>query len=255
MVSFPWNQTAPLCCGDTEAFFIMNNKFFTRILAAAAACALLALPCACKEEQPSQPVLPPVSISDVSFSDVSDTDVSGTDISGSDVSDSDISGSDTVFDEETLTGPLGTIMLNAQAIEKRDIAAYMSTIDPESESYESTREDAEYTFAHYRLTVSVLDAKIESRSDDSAVVVVTQITSAEVQSDRQSASGSDVSGTDVSASDTSASDVSGSDVPLSGKDLSAGFVPCQTTLRHTLRFIDGSWYITSTVAESYTALS
>lgn len=234
-----------------------------KLAAAAALCAVLLLPCGCGGKDEPDTILPDapaVSGSDISASDVSSSDTSGSDVSASDVSASDVSGSDVSsadtgslsFDDVDVNGPVYTVMLNAEAINARDINAYMATIDPDSEVFETTREDAEYTFAHYRLAVSINDVEIDEMKDDSAVVVVTQTTSAIVLPEKtEPVSGSDVSTSDVSSADVSASDAA----PLSGKDLSERFVPCQTVLRHTMTRIGGTWYITSTIPESYTSLA
>lgn|GEM_PF-1859729 len=209
-----------------------RHSIFSKIIAAAALCLLLALPCGCGEKDSTADV-PAVSCPDVSASDVS----------GSDVSSSDVSSADTgLFGSEDAdaAGPVAAVMLNAEAFNARDIEAYMATIDPEGDACASTREDAEYIFAHYRLSISILDAEITSLKDDTAVVTVTQITAPAAE---------------VSASDVSASDVSGSDAPLVGKDLTDSFVPCRTVLAHSMKRIGDAWYITSTVTESYTDLT
>ncbi len=229
-----------------------KHSVMRRLAAAAVLLALLVLPCGCGEDENTNdiPFTPAIS-----STDVSDSDVSGSDVSESDVSFSDVSTSDSDWfsaNEAEVTGPVYTLMLNAEAINARNINVYMGTIDPDSDSYDSTREDAEYAFAHYRLTVSVNDVEIKEMKGDTAIIEVTQTTSALVMTEENEA----VSGSDVSPSDVSASDVSGSDAaPLTGKDLSDSFVPCQTVLRHTMTCIDNVWYITSTVPVSYTALN
>ncbi len=197
-----------------------KTGLFTRILAAAAICAMLAVPCGCGEETDNPaPFVPAVSAGDVS-------------------------GSDAGFDESS-SGPVSTIYSSAEALNMRDLEAYMSSVDPESEVYDITREDAKYMFAHYRLSVSINDVDIKALDSDSAVVTVTQ-TTLPVQETEP-----------VSGSDVSASDVSGSDIPapLSGKDYTSKFTPCVTILTHTLTCVDGKWYITSTVVESYREIS
>jgi len=226
---------------------LKKQSVIYKLAAAAMLCAMLIFPCSCGEDENTNdiPFTPAISSADVSTSDVSGTDISGSDVSSSDT---DWFSSN----EADVTGPVYTIMLNAEAINTRNINAYMDTIDSDSDSYDSTREDAEYTFAHYRLTVSVNDVKIKEKKGNTAVIEVTQTTSALVVPEEDKA----VSSSDVSSSDISASDVSDSDAaPLTGKDLSDSFVPCQTVLRHTMTCIDDVWYITSTVPLSYTALN
>ena len=204
------------------------RDLFVKISAAAVVCAMLALPCGCGEEEKD-------SGSDMPFTPA----VSAADVSGSDIG---------FADNET--GPVYTIYKGAEAIDLRDLDAYMSTIDPDSEVYDITREDTKYMFAHYRLAVSIDNVEIKSLDDDSAVVSVTQTTLPVAEAEPVSAS-------DISSSDVSGSDVSTSDVPapLSGKDYTSKFTPCVTVLTHTMRNIDGSWYITSTVVESYREIS
>jgi len=220
------------------------KDIINKILAGAALCAMLAFPCGCGDEEPEPAPFP--AAPQTSSADVSGADVSGSDIAGWFTSDSDVS------------GPVYAIFTNAEAVNQRDIDAYMATVDPESDVYETTREDAEYMFAHYRLTVSIDNVKIVENTGDTAVVRVTQTTLPVII---EPVSDSDISPSDVSATDISASDVSGSDVsasdaaPLSGKDLTAEFVPCVTELTHTMTLRDNRWYITSTVVEAYREIS
>lgn len=198
------------------------RDLFVKISAAAMVCAMLALPCGCGEEEKESgdmPFTPAVSVGDVS-------------------------GSDLGFAGDE-TGPVYTIYKGAEAVDMRDLDAYMSTIDPNSDAFDITREDTQYMFAHYRLAVSIDDVKIVSLDDDSAVVTVTQTTLPVAET--EPISSSDVSGSDVNASDVPA--------PLTGKDYTSKFTPCVTVLTHTMKNIDGRWYITSTVVESYREVS
>lgn len=206
------------------------RDLFIRTAAAAAICAMLAVPCGCGEEKESgsdMPLSPAVS-------------AAGT------------SGSDIGFADSDETGPVYTIIEGAEAINMRDLEAYMSTIDPDSDVYEITREDTKYMFAHYRLQVSIDDVDIKSLDSDSAVVTVTQTTLPVPEAEAAPVSSSDVSASDVSGSDVSAGDVP---APLSGKDYTSNFTPCVTVLTHTMTSIDGRWYITSTVVNSYREVS
>jgi len=210
------------------------RSMFAKILAAAAICSLLALPCGCGDEKESgdAAVLAPV--------------VTSADVSGADASSSDTSSSDTLFSEDE-TGPVYAVYSGAEAINVRDLDAYMATVDPDSEVYDITLEDAKYMFAHYRLSVSIDDVDIISLDDTTAVVTVTQTTLPVAEQADAPVSGSDVSASDVSGSDIPA--------PLSGKDHTSKFTPCVTVLTHTLTNIDGRWYVTSTVVESYREIS
>jgi len=203
------------------------RELIIKSAAAAVICAVLALPCGCGEEKTGAEDLtaaPAVSAGQVSGGDAIATD---------------------------RNSPVYAIYQSAEAINARDIDAYMATVAPDSKAYDSTREDAVYMFAHYRLAVFVDSVEIESLSDDSAVVTVTQ-TTLPVAEQHAPVSGSDVSSSDVSASDVSASDAP---APLSGKDLTSQFTPCVTVLTHTLKRVGDSWYITSTVVESYREIS
>ena len=195
------------------------RSMFSKIPAAAAICLLLALPCGCGEEKEDIDKLPTAPA----------------------VSSADVSGSDTLFSDDE-TGPVHTVFRGAEALNARDLDAYMSTVDPDSEVYDITLEDAKYMFAHYRLSVSIDDVDIKSLDDTSAVVTVSQTTLPVAEQAVVSVSGSDVSNSDIPA-------------PLSGKDYTSEFTPCVTVLTHTLTNIDGRWYITSTVVESYREIS
>lgn len=207
----------------------MNNTL-KKILSAAALCALLMLPCACGED-PIEPIVPAVSVGDVS---------------GSDITSSESDWYSALSDEHRALADV--VLDSVQALNLRDLDAYMSTVDPESKAYESTREDAVFTFAHYDLSVTVDSFVVESVKNDKAVVTVVQSTTPVTAAADVAVSDSDVvSGSDVSSSDIPA--------PLTGRDYTSRFVPCTTSLTHTLVLRDGTWYISSTVVNSYTELA
>lgn len=163
----------------------------------------------------------------------SDTDVSGGDVSGSDVSDTEENWYESLSVEEKAV--VNIALLNVQSLNLRDIEGYMSTIDPASEVYESTREDAEYVLSHYRLEVNVEIAVVEKLTSDSATLTVTQTTLPLPEIEPE----------------TSSSDaVSSGDIVLE-KDLTSKFAPCTTVLEHKMIAKGGQWYISSTVVKSY----
>ncbi len=224
-----------------------------KIIAAAAVCAMLALPCGCADKAP-------VPESDGTSLPISNTDaVSVTDVSSGDVSAADVSSSDAPAGwYETLSAEqkavADVVLRSAEAMNTRDIDAYMSTVDPESKVYDITREDTQWVFGRYRLAVTVDSLTVDSIKGDTAVVTVTQTTlPLELEDVLVPVSGSDVtSSADVSAADV----VSFTDPnPLTETDYTYMFDPCVTELTHTLTMRSGSWYITSTVIESYREIS
>lgn len=210
------------------------NRHIKGFLAAAAAFLLLTAACGCTDNKPDAGV----SLSDASTSDT----------------DADSLTDGLSPDEQAAAG---AILKSAEAMNARDIEAYMSTVDPESKVYESTREDAGWLFARYRLAVTVDDIRIDSISGDTAVVTVTQTTvplSLEDVLVAVPVSGSDaVSGTDIASGSDTVSYVDPN--PLSGTDQTSRFTPCVTVLEHTLTRRDGVWYISSTVILSYREIS
>ncbi len=223
----------------------MNNNL-KKALAAAVFCALLALPCGCGDEESPAPEAPAVSLSDVSGSDVSGTDVSSSDVSA-------LGWYDALSAEEKAVADV--VLRGAEAMNARDIDGYMATIDPDSKVYDITKEDTRLVFSRYRLAVTVDNLTVESIKNGTAVVTVTQTTlPLSLEDVLVPVSGSDV----VSTADV----VSNSDGvacydpnPLTGSDKTGSFEPCVTVLTHTLTNRDGSWYISSTVVESYREVS
>lgn len=109
------------------------------------------------------------------------------------------------------------VLSSTDAFNMKDVAGYMSTIDPESESYAETKEYVELVFEKYNLLASIDEIKVESIKDDEASVRVVQTT---VRNG-------------------------------SGKK----FADSQSVLLHTMVSRGGVWYISSTVVESTVQLN
>jgi ketosteroid isomerase-like protein len=71
---------------------------------------------------------------------------------------------------------LQTVQRNADAMNTEDLAGYMSTIDPESPSYEGTKKMLEGMFATYDLTATIESAKILKYKSSEAAVEIVQLT-------------------------------------------------------------------------------
>lgn len=211
------------------------KKNLQKIAAALAACILLAIPCGCGEDST------PGTLSDSDLPAVSVSDVSGSDVSASDAGEQ--GWYDALSSEKRAVADV--VLRSVEAMNARDIDAYMATVDPESKVYNTTREDAEWVFGRYRLAVTIDDLSVDSIGKDTAVVTVTQTTLPLTLEDvlvEVSVSGSDV----VSLTDLN---------PLTGTDYTYLFDPCQTVLTHRMVMRGGEWYVSSTVIESYREIS
>lgn len=211
------------------------KKYMSKLAAALAVCLLLAVPCGCGEG--SDPEAPAVSVSDASPSDVSFSDVSSADVSASDAAAP--GWYDVLTAEERSAADV--VLRSVEAMNLRDIEAYMSTVDPESKVYSITREDAEWVFGRYRLAVTIDELSVDSIDGERAVITVTQTTIPLALEDvlvEVAVSGSDA----VSLTDLN---------PLTDTDYTYLFDACVTELTHTMVNRGGVWYISSTVIESY----
>ena len=152
---------------------------------------------------------------------VSNTDVSGGDISGGDVSAADLSEEDEVsatdwrellVTEDELAVAQVSVS-STDAFNAEDIDAYMALIDPASSAYDSTREQTVWLFETYHLNSVIDDLRIDSLSQDKAVVTVTQTTRR-----------------------------------VNGED--KAFTPRRAELEHTLVKLNGGWLFSSTIVRS-----
>ncbi len=71
---------------------------------------------------------------------------------------------------------LQTVQRNADAMNTENLEGYMSTIDPESPSYEGTKKMLEGMFAAYDLAATIESAKILKYKSSEAAVEIVQLT-------------------------------------------------------------------------------
>lgn len=137
--------------------------------------------------------------------------VSGADVSASDeaVSESDWR---ELLDSEEEKAIAALIVSNCDAFNAEDIEGYMAAIASQSESYASTKEDAQMVFEKYNLTTTIDEIKVDWVGEGEAQATVTQ-TMRRREGDEE------------------------------GKS----FTATETVLQHTLTEADGKWYIASTL--------
>lgn len=184
-------------CGD---FWRMRKLKKTAIFALIAALFIMLLLCSCGGNAESV---------------VSEGDVSSSDVSSSDI-DAAVDWYDLLSEEERQLA--NVVLSSTDAFNSGDEAAYMATVDPESEAYDETLEYIKLVFKKYSLTAQIESIEVVEAGDTSAELRVVQTTVR-----------------------------NGSE----GKK----FTDVRTVLLHTMVCRDGVWYISATTVESRAELT